>query len=158
MSLQDAVMILASLLTALTMGVFFGFMVAVNPGLHRLTDREYVKAMQSINRVILNPLFMIAFIGPVLLLPLVLFWARNAEQFVPLLIAAIAYIIGVFGVTSVANVPLNDQLARLDLRGVSDTVVAQARTTYEQPWNRLHVIRTLFAIVATVSMLVSYVV
>ena len=57
MKLEDILLIIAGTLVALIAGLFFGFSVAVNRGLHRLKDSEYLAAMQSINEVIQNPLF-----------------------------------------------------------------------------------------------------
>ena len=70
MVFENIILILAGSLTALVTGLFYGYLVSVNGGLHRLNDSEYVKAMQSINAVIQNPLFFVSFIGPVILLPL----------------------------------------------------------------------------------------
>ena len=48
---------LTTFLMALIAGLFYSFSVSVNPGLHKLSDSEYIKATKSINRAILNPFF-----------------------------------------------------------------------------------------------------
>ena len=77
MVFENIILVLAGTLTALVTGLYFGFSVSVNGGLHRLNDYEYVKAVQSINAVIQNPFFIVSFIGPVLLLPLATFLQRR---------------------------------------------------------------------------------
>jgi uncharacterized membrane protein len=157
MVFENIILILAGILTALVTGLYFGFAVSVNGGLHRLNDSEYVKAVQSINAVIQNPLFIVSFIGPVLLLPLATFLHRDANsmQFVLLLASSVVYIIGSFGVTMVGNVPLNQRLAKFDVTKTSDNEIAHARTGFEKPWNRLHTIRTIASIAATVLVFVA---
>lgn len=150
---MELVLIIAGVLTGLLAGVFFGFSVAVNGGLHRLKAGEYVRAMQSINKVIVNPLFMLSFIGPALLLPVAAFLYRDSDAFWLLTAASTLYIIGVFGVTSGGNVPLNDKLAKVFS---NDSQAAEAaRLAFEKPWNLLHTVRTVCAVVATVLIFVA---
>jgi uncharacterized membrane protein len=73
MVFENIILVLAGILTALVTGLYFGYSVSVNGGLHRLNDFEFVKAMQSINAAIQNPLFFVSFIAPLLLLPLATF-------------------------------------------------------------------------------------
>jgi uncharacterized membrane protein len=145
---ETILLILTSLLTALLAGVFFGYAVSVNGGLARLKDKEYVAAMQSINVVILNPLFMATFMGPVILLPVITFLRWNTPDAFLLLAATAIYLVGVFGITAGGNVPLNEKLANCDLKNGSEKEIADARKTFEKPWNRLHTLRTLAAIAA----------
>lgn len=152
MSFENIILVISGTLTALLAGLFFGFAVSVNRGLHRLKDSEYVAAMQSINLVIQNPLFFLSFLGPVILLPLVTFLHRdaNSARFTFLLAASVLYIVGSFGLTVAGNVPLNQKLAKIDMSKASDKETAEARAQFEKPWNRLHSIRTIASITATV--------
>ena len=150
MILENVVLIAAGTLTALLAGVFFGYAVSVNWGLARLKDSEYVRAMQSINIVIINPLFMLSFMGPAVLLPLAAFLFRGEPGFGLLLAASIVYILGTFIVTIAGNVPLNDKLAKLRVEESSDIQLAAARKSYEKPWNNLHAVRTAMAVIATI--------
>jgi uncharacterized membrane protein len=148
--LEPTLLVITGTLTTLLAGVFFGYAVSVNGALHRLKDAEYVRAMQAINVVIQNPLFFLSFMGPVLLLPLVTFLAHGGDsmQFNLLLAATIVYIVGPFGITVAGNVPLNERLARADAS--NSLTVTDARARFEKPWNRLHAIRTVAAIIASV--------
>jgi uncharacterized membrane protein len=154
---ENIILVLTGILTALVTGLYFGYSVSVNWGLHRLNDSEYVKAMQSINTAIQNPIFFVSFIGPLLLLPLATFLQRdtNSIQFALLLASSVLYIAGSFGLTMVGNVPLNQRLARFDAAKASDNEIAEARVEFERPWNRMHTIRTLASITATVLIFVA---
>jgi uncharacterized membrane protein len=157
MVFENIILVLAGTLTALVTGLYFGYSVSVNGGLHRLNDSEYVKAMQSINAVIQNPLFFVSFIGPVILLPLAAFLHRDANsiQFSLLLASSALYIAGSFALTLVGNVPLNQRLAKFDASKASGNEIVQARAGFEKPWNRLHAIRTIASIAATVLIFVA---
>jgi uncharacterized membrane protein len=152
---ETILFVLTGLLTSLLAGVFFGYAVSVNGGLGRLSDRSYVAAMQSINIVILNPLFLTTFMGPVLLLPLLTFLHWNQPDQLLLLAASVVYVLGVFGITAGGNVPLNERLAKLDLKSASEKDVEEARKAFEKSWNRLHTLRTLAAILATTLFLIA---
>ena len=157
MVFENIILVLAGTLTALVTGLFYGYSVSVNGGLHRLNDSEYVKAMQSINAVIQNPFFFVSFIGPVILLPLAAFLQRdsNSMQFALLLASSVIYIAGSFGLTMVGNVPLNERLAKFNASKSSGNEIAQTRAGFERPWNRLHAIRTIASIAATVFIFVA---
>ncbi len=153
MSLENILLVVAGTLTTLLAGLFYGYTVSVNRGLHRLKDVEYIRAMQSINIVIQNPLFFLTFLGPVVLLPVVTFLHRSdadPARFMLLLAASVAYIAGSFVVTIVGNVPLNERLAKFSAAGASDIEMAKTRSEFEKPWNRLHNIRTLASVAASI--------
>ena len=157
MVLENITLVLAGILTALVTGLYFGYSVSVNGGLHRLNNSEYVKAMQSVNAVIQNPLFFVSFIGPVILLPLAAFLQRDANpmQFALLLASSVIYIAGSFALTMVGNVPLNQKLAKFDASKSSGNEIVQTRAGFEKPWNRLHTIRTIASIAAIVLIFVA---
>ena len=106
---------------------------------------EYLTAMQSINRAILNPLFYISFFGALVLLPLnaYLQFHPHSIKFMLLAGAAALYIIGLFGVTVAGNVPLNNMLDGVDLGSVSADKLAFIRKAFENPWNQWHAVRTV---------------
>jgi uncharacterized membrane protein len=152
MDFEILLLVLTILLTSLTTGLFFDYAVAVNWGLNKLKDEEYVHAMQSINRVIQNPLFFTAFFMPVLLLPLVTFLYGGpvgSARFLLFIGATVAYIFGTFGTTMAKNVPLNNQLDTVP-DSASSKEISQARTQFEHPWNRLNAVRTVTGMVAVI--------
>lgn len=156
--MQTLLLIITTVLTALLAGVFVGYAISVNWALGKLTDREYVRAMQQINIVIQNPLFFLIFMGPVPLLPIVAYISHGAGNpllFALVLAATIIYIVGSFVLTVVGNVPYNEKLARLRVDDASSGEVAQARHSYEKPWNAMHAVRTIASVVAAVLLVVA---
>jgi uncharacterized membrane protein len=132
---------------ALNGGVLFGFSSFVLPALGRLAPAEGIRAMQSINVVAITPAFMTAFVGTAALcagLIAVAFTVAHAP--VGYLIAgALTYLVGVFGLTRAYNVPLNDELERLD----PDAPGAEASwRRYRQRWAVGNHVRSAAGVVA----------
>lgn len=155
--METILLIATGTLTTLLAGVFFGYAVSVNGALGRLTDKEYIRAMQSINKVIQNPLFFLSFMGPVVLLPLItiLSWDDASTRGVLLLAASAVYIIGSFVVAVAGNVPLNDKLAQVDTTA-NEASLALARRSFEKPWNNLHTVRTIASIAAGILLFAAF--
>lgn len=142
-------LIVTAVLTALIAGLFYAYSCSVVLGLGKLSDTEYLKAMQSINREILNPVFFISFMGTAALLPISTFLYRAQNPvFILLLLATLAYLIGVFGVTIVGNVPLNDQLDKFDIVNSTKEGIKQMRDNFENRWNFLNNVRTVFSVIS----------
>jgi uncharacterized membrane protein len=149
MNLKKIILLLAATTTGLSAGLFFGFQVSIIPAFTTLPDRQYIEAMQAINIAIQNPVFLFAFVGAAIFLPVAAYMYRGtprSPQFTLLLAAALLYIIGAFGITSAINVPMNDTLAAFSLHASSAQAAAAARTAFENPWNTWHLIRTLASI------------
>jgi uncharacterized membrane protein len=142
----DIVLVAAGTLTALSAGVMFAFTVAYNPAGRRVPDDVYVRILQAINVSIVNPVFLVAYLGPVVLLPLAAAMTGGAL----LWIAAVVYIVGVFGVTAVGNNPLNNRLDK-----ATPDEIATVRTWFTGPWERLHTVRTVTGFVTVVLVLIA---
>lgn len=144
---------------ALIAGLFYSYSCSVNPGLSRLADKEYLAAMQSINKAILNPWFFLSFMGTLILMPVCTWLYYKVEMpdlsFYLLLTATILYIIGVFGVTGLGNVPLNEMLDKINLSTATAAELKHLRTGFEMPWNKLHNIRMVCNIIALMLLLAS---
>lgn len=144
-------LIIATLATSLAAGLFYAYSCSVNPGLGRLGDAEYLRAMQSINRAILNPVFFASFLGAVVLLPLATWFSYQGQpnaRFWYFLAAAIVYIVLVFGVTIGGNVPLNEALDKFNIDSASAEEIARHRTLFEKRWNMFHSIRSVSNVVS----------
>ena len=105
----------AALGSGLIAGVFFIFSVAIMRALERVPGG--MKAMQSLNVVIINPMFLGVFLGTALLsgvlgVTAVLQWRSAGSEW--LLAGCLVYLIGSIGVTVVFNVPMNNALAAAD--------------------------------------------
>ena len=149
MKMTTLVLIITAVLTALIGGLFYAYSCSVVLGLGKLSDVEYLKAMQNINREILNPVFFMSFMGTAILLPVSAFLFRGHQPaFIFLLLAALAYLIGVFGVTVAGNVPMNDALDKFDISGSATEAIRQMRDNFENRWNFLNNIRTAFSIIS----------
>lgn len=142
-------LIITAVLTALIAGLFYAYSCSVVLGLGKLSDAEYLKAMQNINREILNPVFFMSFMGTAILLPVSTFLFRGEQPaFIFLLIATFVYLIGVFGVTIVGNVPMNNLLDQFDISTSTAEAVKQMRENFENRWNFLNNIRTVFSVIS----------
>ncbi|MEU9461920.1 anthrone oxygenase family protein [Streptomyces sp. NPDC048312] len=143
-NVQTGVLIAATLSTGLMAGLFAAFAYAVMPGLAKSSDHTLVEAMQSINKAILNPVFMLPFMGaiPLLGLAVVLAWRGHGRSALPWLIAALVLYLVAFMVTSGVNVPLNDQLARAGDPAHAGQL-ASTRADFENKWVLWNVIRAL---------------
>ena len=109
-----AVTLAATLGCGLIAGVFFAFSTFVVKALARLPASEGIAAMQSINVVVVNPVFLAVFLGTVVacivvVIAALLRWHAPGAAF--LLLGGALYVIGSFLVTALCNIPLNDALA-----------------------------------------------
>ena len=157
--MNDIILILTAITTALIAGLFYAYCCSVNIGLGRLADKEYIGAMQAINAAILNPLFFVSFMGTLVLLPLSAYLTYRDQflspQFLLLLSAGVLYLTGVFGITAFGNVPLNEALANFDLSSATDKAIAGQRIKFESPWVLLHNIRTFVSVVCLVLVIIA---
>lgn len=144
-TLPNLSLLLAALLSGLIAGLFYSYSCSVNPGLGKLGDAEYLKAMQSINRAILNPVFFASFMGTLIVLPLAAWLDYSApagSSFYLLVAGAAVYAIAVFGVTMGVNVPLNNALDAFDIGSATASELSAQRSAFEIPWNRFNTVRT----------------
>ncbi|MGY4100264.1 anthrone oxygenase family protein [Nocardia sp. R16R-3T] len=114
------------------------------PALNRTDDRPMIDLMQKINVVIINPWFMIGFLGTVGFTFLAGAPHLGNEHHTTLIWLGIALALNViaFAVTSGLNVPLNDQLAAAgDPSRIGD--LARVRADFESGWVRWNVLRTI---------------
>lgn len=139
------VLFLATLLTGLLAGVFFTWTNAITPGIGRLNDLGYLQAFQQMNKTILNPLFYVVIIGPLILTFVVSYLYKASHRYVfrLLLASAIIYFSGVFLITKFGNIPLNEMLDNTKLTDISLGDAKNLRNRFENNWNNLHLIRTI---------------
>ncbi|MEO8404869.1 MAG: anthrone oxygenase family protein [Chitinophagaceae bacterium] len=147
------ILLITAVLTALITGLFYSYSCSVNPGLGNLPDNQYLAAMQSINRAILNPVFFASFMGTLILLPVcawMYYGQPDSNRFTLLLIAALVYAIGTFGVTMACNVPLNDALNAFDLKSATAESLMAQREKFEATWNKWHMVRTVASLISLI--------
>lgn len=132
-------------------GLFNSWTISVTPGLAKLEDENYLKAMQALNKAILNPGFFVIFIGSIILLPLCTYlqYKQALDQRSYFLLGATGvYLTGSVLVTFLGNVPINNQLEALNLNGMNAEALHTFREGFETKWNRLNLIRTLSSLIA----------
>jgi uncharacterized membrane protein len=143
---------ISALACALVSGVFLTFSDFVMRALWKAEPAAGMEAMQIINREVFRTLFMVLLLG---MAPLSLAWVAVAHlqlsgdvaRYVNF--AAWVYVIGVFGVTLLCNVPMNNRLDRLSHTNAD----AQAYWTrqYYPRWTMWNDVRTLAASVSAVA-------
>lgn len=149
MSTLIMVIIVASITGAgLITGLLFAFSNFVMRALADLPPDKGMFAMQRINKTIINPIFLLLFLGTPLLCLLIAVQSvtRMGEPgSLSLLIGALAYLTGPFGITMRFNVPLNNLLAGADVSR-SDEIWPM----YQKKWQRWNHIRTYIGVAAVV--------
>ncbi|MBN9372746.1 MAG: hypothetical protein ABS53_12610 [Hydrogenophaga sp. SCN 70-13] len=102
----------------LVTGLLYAFSLVTMRALLEQPAEAGMSTMQSINRLIIRPLFLLPFLGTAVLCLLLLIGAlwQGGAGAIAWCAGALAYLIGPLGVTMACNVPLNDRLARTDLR------------------------------------------
>jgi uncharacterized membrane protein len=146
MKTETIILASAILFTGLMAGIFFTWSNAVKPGIGKLADIEYLRALQSMNRVILNPAFIIVFIGAIIAVALVPIFHFNLYPnhiFWLYIFAFVIYWIGAFGVTVLGNIPLNEVLDKTNLESITLEEIKNLRTDIEVKWNNLNLIRSV---------------
>jgi uncharacterized membrane protein len=149
--MKGGLLILTIFLTGLSSGLFYSWAISVIPGTKRVTDLVYLEAMQSINKAIINPWFLVIFLGPIILITLAAvthYKYGHEEVFGLILVAGLFYIIGTFGVTVFGNIPMNEALETVQINELSTEGLKDTRQAYEGRWNKLHYIRTISSVIS----------
>jgi len=121
-------------------GVFFAFSTFVMKALAQLAASQGVAAMQRINVVVLNPLFLGVFMGTAVLAAgcmVASFIPWSAPRSPLLLAAGLLYVVGTFFVTIAFNVPRNERLARLNAESSEAAVYWLVYVREWSMWNHL---------------------
>jgi uncharacterized membrane protein len=144
-----ALAFIAILGSGLIAGVFYGFSTFVMKALARIAPAEGIAAMQSINVVVINPLFLGVFMGMVLVcITLIILstlrWNRPGSGFI--IAGCVLYLVGTFLVTMFGNVPLNDALAKVS---ADDPASVINWSDYVSRWTLWNHLRTAAALAAT---------
>jgi uncharacterized membrane protein len=143
----------AALGCGLIAGLFFAFSVSVMRALARLPAAQGMAAMQAINVVIINPIFLVVFLGTAavcvfLIIAALLGWQQTLGT-VYLLTGSVLYLVGSLLVTMVFNVPMNESLAAAAPTAPDSASLWAGYLTRWTAWNH---IRTVAALVAAASL------
>jgi uncharacterized membrane protein len=134
--------------SAIVGGIFYGFSSFVMKALGRIPPEQGVSAMNSINVVVINPSFMLAFMGTALAslalaIASILWWQHPGAG--PVLAAALLYVAGVFAVTMLMNQPMN-----LALAGMQPSQALAYWPQYQDSWVAWNHVRTVAALLAAI--------
>jgi uncharacterized membrane protein len=154
-NLRFALSLLAALGCGLMAGLFFAFSVSVMRALARLTPAQGIAAMQAINIVILNPIFLGVFLGTAVtsVLAIIVSLLRwNAPGAFYLFAGGALYLIGNILVTAVFNVPKNNAL---DAVAPADPGSASLWADYLSSWTAWNHVRTVTALAATAAFILA---
>ena len=138
---------------ALVAGIFYAFSTFIMGALGRLEAGAGIGAMQSINIVVINPLFFLAFFGTGLLCIASLAMTLLTETAIapgPVYAGSALYLLGCLLVTIVGNVPLNNRLAVADPQ---DPEAAELWKRYLTVWTRWNHVRTTASLLAAVALI-----
>ena len=139
---------------ALVAGIFYAFSTFIMQALGRLEPSAGIAAMQSINVVVINPLFFAAFFGTGIasLATVGARWFGEGPLGVAVPLGCVLYVVGCIGTTIVFNVPLNDRLAAVDALDASSVALWQLYLSRWTFWNH---VRTGASLLASVALLVA---
>jgi uncharacterized membrane protein len=130
-------------------GLYFGWAVAVMPGLSGLDDRAFVDAAQELDDAIRSPLFFAAFLAALVLPAVALYQERQLglRRATPWIVAALV-LYGIGTLTTMAiNEPLNMDLVDAgDPSRIADP--GAVRDDFEDPWVVSHIFRTVLSVAA----------
>jgi uncharacterized membrane protein len=140
-TIRRLTLVAATIATGLAAGFFYAYHVSVTRGHALVGDRAYVETMQAINATVRNWEFALGFFGALLLgaAALAVRAGRWRSPTTWLAAAGVGLYLGAFLVTMLVNVPLNEDLARVQLTGAD---LAAVRADYEPAWNRANALRT----------------
>ena len=147
--------IIAALGCGLIAGTFFAFSSFVMKALGQLPAPNGMAAMQSINVVVINPVFLGVFIGTgvlclVAIIASLLRWQGAGSAWI--VAGGILYIGGCFLITMLLNVPLNDALAKA---GPGSPEGAELWAKYLDTWTMWNTVRTIASLAASAAFVIS---
>jgi uncharacterized membrane protein len=138
----------ATMLTGAMTGVFGIYANAIMPGLRSTDDRTFVGAFQAMDRAIINPLFMLAFLGALIVAGVAAALNAGERSVLWWVAAAAALYLVVVVITLAVNVPLNDALkAAGDPDRIAD--LSAVRDQFDEArWVAWNIVRAVLSAVA----------
>jgi uncharacterized membrane protein len=146
---RAAVLVAATITSGLAAGLFYVFSHAIMPGLGRGGDRTFVGGFQAIDKAIVNPWFLVSFLGALLLTALaaVLHLGSQWRPVLPWIAAALVLYVVTLVITFAVNIPLNNEI---QAAGPPDRIadLAAVRGRFEATWVRWNIARTVTSVAA----------
>ena len=150
MFILDVFLIISVLFCTLVTGFIFTYAVIVMPGLSKLDDKEFLRAFQVTDGIIQNnqPLFMLTWIGSIISVSgtvLCAVLSLELRESWLIFLCGVIYLLGVQGITIFIHLPLNNKLQKLVLDELSNQILKEQRSSFEETWNFYNKIRTALA-------------
>lgn len=145
--------LLTALGCAIVGGTFYGFSAFIMRSLGRLPAAQGIAAMNAINVVVINPWFMVPFVGTALaaLALVVVGFLRLGERGAPFLLAGgLLYLLGSFAATLLFNVPRNDALLAVAPESAAGAAYWADYLRGWTAWNTARTVASLAALLALI--------
>jgi uncharacterized membrane protein len=147
-----ALTLISALGCGLMAGFLFAFSAVIMGSLARLPSPQGIAAMQTINVVVINPWFGLAFFGTgaaCIVLTVYSLFTWHAPGAAYRLVGGLLYLVGTMLVTIVFNVPRNNALAAVDPASADAAGLWAGYVTSWTAWNH---VRTVAALAAAASL------
>lgn len=150
MDLLTLSLTVSTVLAGLIAGLFFAYSVSVVLALDTLVASTYTTVMQSINELILNPVFGLAFAGVVVVpavgVVVLVFQGEWTAAYGQLFVVGfLVYVVGTLAVTMLIHIPMNEYIATWTADSPpGDWMAIRAR------WTRWNHVRTTAAVASFV--------
>jgi uncharacterized membrane protein len=141
-ALRVTALIAATMTTGLMAGAFGLYQHTIMVGLGRTDDRTFIGAFQALDRAILNPWFLLSFVGALLFTAVSAFLSPGA-RLLPWVLAALVLYAVVFVITVRVNVPLNDAIKAAGDPGTIPDLAAVRTAFDEARWTAFNLVRTI---------------
>jgi uncharacterized membrane protein len=149
--LRTGILILATMTTGLTAGVFVDWSNAIMPGLGSVDDRTFVEAFRALDASIANPLFLgVGFTGSLLFTGMSAALHLRAEHRPVLMWVAAAFVcyLAVFVITFGVHEPLNEKLRTAE-EPLSEADLAVVRAQLDEAmWTAWNTVRAVASTIA----------
>lgn len=136
--------------SGLLSGLFFVFSNFAMRAFQEIEPAAGIRAMQQINITIINPLFMIVFMGAPLVSTYLVILAWSGALGVSgfwFILGGQIHIIGSFIVTVIFNVPLNNQLAVVDPDSQTGREMWKEYHAKWVPWNHVRTLSSVLSLI-----------
>jgi uncharacterized membrane protein len=144
-SWQVVTLLAATLTMGLTAGVFGDWAHTIMRGLHKTDDRTFVDVLQKLNEAIMNPLFMLGFMGALVLsgIAAVLYLRDGDHSVLPWVVAAFGLYLAAVVITFAVHEPLNVKIKDAGDPGSITNPAAVRDAFHETRWVAWHIVRTI---------------
>jgi uncharacterized membrane protein len=143
-SWQVATLPAATLTMGLMAGVFGVWAHSIMRGLGTTDDRTFVGAFQAIDRAIINPLFMLSFMGALVLTGVAgVLYLRDDGSVLPWVAVAFGLYLAVVVITIAVHVPLNDDIKAAGDPDQIANLAAVRDAFHETRWVAWNIVRAV---------------